>query len=48
MALASNCDPTIGGSLESDKQPLKLQKFGDALGLFTMLDGLRESSRLML
>ena len=44
IALASNCDPAIGG----DKQPLKLQNFGDALRTFTMLNGIPESSRLML
>ena len=49
IALASNCDPAIGGSLVGgDKQPLKLQKFGDALQTFTLLNGVPESSRHML
>ena len=49
IALASVCDPAIGGSLEGrDKKPLKMQKFGDALGMFTLLKGLPESSRLTL
>ena len=43
---ASICDPAIGGSLVGgDKYPLKLQKFGDALWKFTMLN---ELSNLML
>ena len=47
--IANNCDSAIGGSLVGgDKQPLKLQKFGDALQTFTMLNGIPESSRLML
>ena len=32
MALAIFCDPVVG-----DKQPLKLQKFRDALWAFTVL-----------
>ena len=49
IALASNCEPAIGGSLVGGgKKPNKLQKFGDALRTFTMLNGIPESSRLML
>ena len=49
IALASICDPAIGGSLVGgDKLPLKLQKFGDTLWTFTLLNGLPESSRLAL
>ena len=49
IALARVCDPAIGGShVGGDKLPLKLQKFGDALRKFTMLNGIPESSRLML
>ena len=40
IALASVCDPSIEGSLVGgDKKPLKVQKFGDALRTFTMLNG---------
>ena len=47
--LASICELAFGGSLVgSDKYPLKLQKFGDALWMFTMLNGLLEFSKLML
>ena len=46
---SKRCDPAIGGSLVGgDKQPLRLQKFGDALRTFTLLKGLPELSRLTL
>ena len=49
IALASACDHAIGGSLVGgDKQQLKLQKFGDGLQMFTMLNELLESLTLML
>ena len=49
IALTSICDPAIGGSLVGfDKEPIKLQKFEDALWTFTILKGLPELSRLML
>ena len=48
-ALASICDTAIGRSLVGgEKEPLKLQKFGDALPTFTLLNGLPESSTLTL
>ena len=49
IALANILDPAIGGSLVGgDKQPLKVQKFEDALLMFLLLRGLPEPSRLML
>ena len=49
MNNTSNCDPAIEGSLVGvDKQPLKVQKFGEALRTFTLLNGLPEWSRLIL
>ena len=45
MVLARFCDPAIGGILVDGD---KLQKIGDALGTFTMLNGLLELSRLIL
>ena len=49
IALTSNYDPEIGDSLVGgDKQSLKLQKCGDALRTFTMLNGIPESPRCVL
>ena len=47
ITLVSACDPEIGVSLV-DQWPLKLQKFGDALQIFTILNGLPELSRFRL
>ena len=47
IALASICDHAIGGSIVGgDIKTFKLQKFGDTLRMFTLLNGLSESSRL--
>ena len=44
ITLASVCDPAIGSLVGDDKQPLKLQKFGEVLWMLTMLNEIPELS----